>query len=134
MRIPISQQMGLLKDRVEASPPFTHVGVDTFGHFVVKERRTELKRWCIIFTCMYSRAVHIEVVNDLSTDSFIQALQCLEGIRGPVSTIYSDNGTNFMGAKSALPHIEFKTNTPAASHQGGVWERGIAPFVTYLPR
>ena len=124
---PLRQQMGSLpKERVEHSPPFTHVGVDTFGHFLVKEGRKEMKRWCIIFTCMYSRAIHIEVVSDLSTESFLQALRCLESIRGPVVTIFSDNGTNYMGSKTMLQsRITFKTNTPGASHQGGVWERGI---------
>lgn len=138
---PASQQMGQLPaDRVEPTPAFTRVGVDTFGHFTVKERRTEMKRWCIIFICMYSRAIHIEVVNDLSTDSFLQALRCLECIRGTVSTIYSDCGTNFIGANTQLnkmlsemdltkqlsaKRIHFKTNTPGASHQGGIWERNI---------
>ena len=139
-----SQLMGdLPQERVELSPPFTHVGVDTFGHFIVKERRSELKRWCIVFSCMYSRAIHIEVVNDLSTDSFLQALRRLQSIRGPVTTIFSDAGTNFMGAKNLMAkdlktmndsslkelveqnQIRFKTNTPGASHQGGVWEREI---------
>ena len=97
------QQMGQLPtERVEPSPPFTHVGVDTFGPFVVKERRSELKRWCLVFTCMYSRAVHIEVVNDLTTDAFLKALKRLQSIRGPVKTIFSDAGTNFMGAKSFI--------------------------------
>ncbi|XP_067940337.1 uncharacterized protein [Watersipora subatra] len=85
-----------------------------------------MKRWCIIFTCMYSRAIHTEVVSDLSTESFLQVLRCLESIQGPVVTIFSDNGTIFMGSKTMLqPRVTCKTNTPGASHQGGVWERGI---------
>lgn len=121
-----TQKMGNLpNERIEPTPPFTHVGVDTFGPFLVKERRSEIKRWCLVFTCMYSRAVHIEVINDLSTDSFLQALRCLQSIRGPVLTIFSDAGTNFMGAKPILTNVTFKTNTPGASHQGGVWERII---------
>ena len=136
---PATQLMGELPaERVEPSPAFSHIGVDTFGPFTVKERRSEIKRWCIIFTCMYSRAIHIEVVNDLSTDSFLQALRCLECIRGPVSTVFSDCGTNFIGANTQLnkmlsesedqlsaKRINFKTNTPGGSHQGGVWERII---------
>lgn len=141
---PMIQQMGALpKERTEQSPPFTHIGIDTFGPFLVKDRRTVLKRYGIIFSCLYSRSLHIEVADDLTTDSFLQALRRLQAIRGPVATIYSDGGTNFIGGRNqmekdllevqneelkrylTLKKIKFHINTPTASHQGGVWERQI---------
>ena len=54
--------------------PFTHCGVDMFGPYTIRERQSDLKRYCVLFTCFVSRAVHIEVTNALDTDSFIQAL------------------------------------------------------------
>ena len=67
-------------DRAECSPPFTYVGVDIFGPFWVKNRRTEVKRYGTIFTCLSSRAVHIEMAYDMTTDAFIQALRKLIAI------------------------------------------------------
>ena len=63
----------LPEDRVEPAPPFTNCAVDYFGPFVIKEGRKELKRYGVLFTCMASRAVHIEVADTLETDSFISA-------------------------------------------------------------
>jgi hypothetical protein len=141
---PEQQQMGELPiERLEKTAPFTYVGMDVFGHFNVKDRRTELKRWGLLFTCLYSRAVHIELLEDLSTDAFINALRSFVAIRGPVQILFSDQGTNFMGAKNEFRKqlnmatdeklkaylvnsmIEFRTNSPEASHQGGTWERMI---------
>ena len=148
---PTEQQMGNLpKERTEQSPPFTCVGIDTFGPFTVRDRRTDLKRYGVLFTCLYSRALHIEAVDDLSTDSFLQALRRLQAVRGPVTTIYSDGGTNFIGGRNQMEHdllsmkdiklqeylssrqIKFQTNTPTASHQGGVWERQIRTIRSIL--
>ena len=61
-----------------------------------------MKRYCTLFTCFTSRAVHIEVTNALDTDSFIQALRRFIARRGPVISIRSDNGTNFIGAANQL--------------------------------
>ncbi|KAK3733111.1 hypothetical protein QZH41_007445, partial [Actinostola sp. cb2023] len=90
-----------------------------------------------------SKAVHIEIANSLETDSFIQALRRFIARRGPVRTIRSDNGTNFVGAQAELrqaikemdhgqirdklrkQEIDWIFNPPAASHMGGVWERQI---------
>ena len=56
-------------------PPFTHCGVDMFGPYTIRERRSDLKRYRALFTCFASRAVHIEVTIALETNSFIQAIK-----------------------------------------------------------
>ena len=139
-----SQRMAELpKERLEASAPFTYSGMDCFGPFIVKKARKEYKRYGLIFTCLYSRAVHIEMLEDLSTDSFINALRCFISLRGAVRQLHCDQGSNFVGArnefKEALKQCdtkvleiflserqcEFVFNAPSASHAGGVWERQI---------
>ena len=141
------QKMGdLPTERTAEAPPFTYCGVDLFGPFAIKEGRKLLKRYGVIFTCFGSRAVHIETVNSLETDSFIQALRRFISRRGAVRQIFSDNGGNFIGAERELQKefesmdhtkighfaknkntdwIVWKKNVPAASHMGGVWERQI---------
>ena len=87
--------------------PFAAVGLDYFGPLYVKtgpntrskKNATLNKRYGCIFTCLRYRAVHIEVAEDLSTDSFINAVLRFVGRRGPPRIIYSDNGTNFRGAE-----------------------------------
>lgn len=134
--------------RVRPSPPFTYVGVDMFGHWEVVTRKTRgrssnSKRWAILFTCLSSRASHIEVVEDMSSSAFINALRRFISIRGRVAEFRSDSGTNFVGCTDALRinavNVEdpifrnFLTkngcswifNTPHSSHMGGVWGRVI---------
>ena len=124
-------------------PPFSRVGVDYFGPFEVKLRRSHVKRYGVIFTCLTSRAVHLEVANSLDTDSYINALRRFIARRGQVKKIRSDNGTNFVGAERELKqslqqwnlsqiqsamlqkNIDWQFNPPAGSHHGGVWERII---------
>ncbi|XP_056603346.1 uncharacterized protein LOC130420207 isoform X2 [Triplophysa dalaica] len=126
-------------ERMEATPPFTYSGMDCFGPFYCKDGRKELKRYGLLFTCMCSRAIHIEVLDDLSTDAFLNALRCFIAIRGNVSQLRSDQGTNFVGARNEFQELmkgmdqervkelgcNFFMNTPASSHMGGVWERQI---------
>ncbi|XP_038068389.1 uncharacterized protein LOC119737840 [Patiria miniata] len=125
-------------------PPFTHVGVDCFGPFHVKRGRSREKRYGCIFTCMRIRAVHLEKLHSLETDSFLNAFLRFAARRGTPEKIYSDNGTNFVGAERELRaaierlqeskqaegfflsrKVEWQFNPPAASHMGGVWERQI---------
>ena len=93
---PESQQMGQLPvERLEPDkPPFTFVGVDFFGPMYVKSGRRQLKRYGCLFTCLCTRAVHIEITHSLNTDSFICAMQRFVSRRGHPEKVYSDNGTN----------------------------------------
>ena len=92
----------LPQDRLESSPPFTYCAVDYRGPWHIKEGRKEVKKYIALFTCMASRAVHLEVSNSLETDSFINALRPFICRRGPVRQLRSDQGTNFIGAKREL--------------------------------
>ncbi|XP_062620904.1 uncharacterized protein LOC134282517 [Saccostrea cucullata] len=100
----------LPEDRIEpGQPPFTSVGVDIFGPWEVLTRRTRggsanSKRWAALFTCLVTRAVHIEVLEEMSSSSFINALRRFTAIRGYVREYRSDRGTNFIGAVDPL-HI-----------------------------
>ena len=141
---PGEQKMAdLPRDRISPAPPFTYTGVDYFGPFLIKEGRREVKRYGALFTCLVSRAVHIEVASTLESSSFIQALRRFIARRGPVREMRSDNGSNFVGAHNELlqaiqemdheeiraklqrENIDWTFNPPAASHMGGVWERQI---------
>lgn len=122
-------------------PPFTDVGVDYFGPVVIKRGRSLVKRYGVIFTCMASRAVHLEVAFTLDTDSCIHALRRFICRQGHISSLRSDNGTNFIRAERELREaldglnqnniqnamlqqgIRWNFNPPAGSHHGGVWER-----------
>ena len=118
--------------------------MDCFGPFHVKERKSGLKKFGVIPTCLYSREIHLEVLDDMTADALINALRCVICIRGPIRSINCDNGTNFVGASNELSkelkavdsnsqigryfqqtQISFMFNAPNISHAGGVWERQI---------
>ena len=74
----------LPKIRMEEVGPFVHTGMDCFGPFQVKNGRRYSKGYGIIFTCLSTRAVHLEMLDDMSADSFINALRCMIAVRGQV--------------------------------------------------
>ena len=92
----------LPEDRFEQAAPFTYAAVDYCGPWYIKDRRKELKRYVALFTCMASRAAHLEVLNTINTDSFIQALRRFICRRGPVRQLRSDQGSNFISAQREL--------------------------------
>ena len=80
-------------------PCFTYTGVDYFGPLNVKKGRSVVKRWGAIFTCMNSRAIHLELATSLEADCFINVFRRFVNRRGPPKFIYSDNETNFRGGR-----------------------------------
>lgn len=145
-RARVGEQMmaDLPRERLQPDlPPFTNTGVDYFGPFEIKRGRAKVKRYGVLFTCMTSRAIHIEMAGSLDTSSCINAIRRFICRRGQVKYIRSDNGTNFVGAKRELQKafsamdadkmqntlrnrgIEWTFNPPGASHHGGIWERLI---------
>eukprot|EP00102_Acyrthosiphon_pisum_P024198 XP_016661408.1 PREDICTED: uncharacterized protein LOC107884242 [Acyrthosiphon pisum] len=149
----------LPRDRVEAqSRAFKICGVDFAGPIMVKQslRRNApaTKGYACIFVCFATKAVHIEVVIDLSTKSFLNALSRFFDRRGKCATIYSDNATNFVGAnrylkevyqlfqvqkhqeiiKSGLAKIgvQWKFIPPRSPHFGGLWEAAVKSMKSLL--
>ena len=96
----------LPKERMSEEPPFTYCGVDLFGSFLVKDGKKEVKRYGALYICLSSRAIHIEVLYSLSTDSFIMSLRRFVRCRGNVRMIRSDNGSNLVGASVEMYHIK----------------------------
>ena len=83
-----------LQERVS---PFSNTAADYFRLFEVKFMRKTMQRWCSLFTCLTTRAVHIEVVPSLEAETYLTATR-----RGKPATILSDNGTNFVGAAKEM--------------------------------
>ncbi|XP_065080573.1 uncharacterized protein LOC135703310 [Ochlerotatus camptorhynchus] len=142
--IPRSPPMAQLPN-VRVTPfvrPFTFVGLDYFGPILVKVGRSNVKRWVALFTCLSIRAVHMEVVHSMSTESCVLAVRRFVSRRGSPAEFFSDNGTNFIGANNQLKkeiqdreerlasvftnaNTRWSFNPPGAPHMGGVWERMV---------
>ncbi|XP_058828571.1 uncharacterized protein LOC131688382 [Topomyia yanbarensis] len=120
--------------------PFTFVGLDYFGPVLVRVGRSQVKRWIALFTCLTIRAVHMEVVHSLSTESCIMAVRRFVARRGPPAEFHTDNATCFQGASRELQdeiasrnnalaltftsaQTRWKFIPPATPHMGGAWER-----------
>ncbi len=123
--------------------------MDCFGPFLVKIGRRNEKRWGILFKCLTTRAVHIEILTSLDADSFLMALRRFIARRGKPAELLSDQGTNFKGGERELHdafkamhsslqtclaehQIKFVFNPPCAPHFGGTWEREIRSIKTAL--
>ncbi|XP_063979917.1 uncharacterized protein LOC135163941 [Diachasmimorpha longicaudata] len=139
---PVDYVMGSLpRARATESRPFSHV---------------ELKVGLSVFVCLAIKAVHLEVVSDLSTETFIAALRRFILRRGICTDIYSDNGTNFVGANNKIRQIyvflkkaenenkiqnyissksiQWHFIPPQLPHFGGLWEAAVKSFKYHLKR
>ncbi|XP_070409153.1 uncharacterized protein [Nothobranchius furzeri] len=130
-------------------PPFYSVGVDCFGPFLVKIGRRHEKRWGILFKCMTTRCLHLDLLEGLDTEAFLLSLCRFIARRGKPFEVLCDNGTNFTGGCRELQEsfeamspqlqeqlteqrIRFQFNPPAAPHFEGTWEREIRSIKTSL--
>ncbi|XP_058817789.1 uncharacterized protein LOC131681097 [Topomyia yanbarensis] len=144
--------------RVSPTRPFSVCGVDYCGPFYLKSavrNRGPTKVYVDIFVCFSTKAVHIELVSDLSTPAFLAALRRLVARRGKVVELHSDNATAFKGASNALNRIyrmlkvdesdrnqifdwcsdneiRWKFIPPRAPHFGGLWEAAVKSAKTHL--
>lgn len=151
------QLMGNLPEqRVTPCRAFRRTGVDYAGPFTVNARggRCKIleKRYVAVFVCMSTKAVHLELAEDLSTAAFVDAFLRFTSIRGACTEVWSDNGTNFVGAEQELGKMlkswqetdlferlqELSVNwhyiTPSAPHQGGLWEAAVRSMKYHLRR
>jgi Family of unknown function (DUF5641)/Integrase core domain len=127
--------------RTTPAAAFTSVGVDFAGpftaiHYRKRGHQTQYKAYLCLFVCMFTKAVHLELAQELSTEEFIAVLKRFMHRRGKPTTIYSDNGLNFVGANAKIQReqiqqqcdelsITWKFNPPYAPHTGGLWEAGV---------
>ena len=128
---------------------FAVYGLDYFGHVNYVEGRSTKKAWGLLFTCMSSRSVHVEVVTSLSLNDFLLVFSRLNDVREKVEVIFSDNGSSFQAASKALPDvlkspelrnslrekgIRWEFITPYAPAQGGTWESMVKQVKRILQR
>lgn len=142
----------LPRDRVTESPPFEVTGVDFAGPLYVKASGQSKKAYIALFTCAVTRAVHLELVSDQTTENFLLALKRFIARRGLCRVIYSDNAKTFKRADQDLRElwqsirgseltsfftdkgITWKFIVERAAWWGGFWERLVRSVKTCLKR
>ncbi|XP_075157794.1 uncharacterized protein LOC142231060 [Haematobia irritans] len=145
--------------RLNASRPFKHSGVDYAGPIMLKNsslRSTIIsKGYICVFVCMVTKALHLEAVSDLTTNAFMAAFRRFVSRRGTCTDIYSDCGTNFVGASKELKILFNRSSKslpddlrhalslnctnwhfipPASPNFGGLWEAGVKSVKHHLKR
>ena len=120
----------LPKDRVRGAIPFVTTGIDFAGPLYVKDELSQKKMYICLFTCACVRAVHLELIPDLSLESFVLGFRRFISSKGTPRTIYSDNAATFISASREIPRelnirIDWKFNPKCAPWYGGWWERLI---------
>lgn len=132
--------------RVSQMKPFSHTGVDFAGPFTItlgKYRGAKsCKAYLCLFICLSTKAMHLELASNLSSEAFIAAFRRFAARRGRISDMYSDCGTNFVGANRILStyaqnassdlSIKWHFNPPSSPHMGGLWEAGVKSVKGHL--
>lgn len=156
-----TQLMGNLpKARLTPTRTFVHTGIDFAGPLQIRAttgrgRVQVTKGYIAIFICFTSRAIHLELVSNMTTEAFIASLKRFSSRRGIPAVIHCDNGTNFVGSEKELRRamhkfinlydkgiidfateheIEFQFNPPSGPHFGALWESNIKSVKTHLKR
>ena len=111
-----SQLMGNLPSfRVKPARPFLNCGVDYAGPFLIRQggrrSKTKIKCFAALFIRLVTRAIHIELVSDLTAESFLATLRRFTARRGRSHNIYSDNAMCFKGANNTLCELRKMLNS-----------------------
>lgn len=134
--------------RIAALKPFSNVGVDIGGPFTITMSRSRgnktTKAYLALYICFSTKAVHLELVSDLSSETFLMSFRRFIARRGRCHKVFSDCGTNFVASSKYLKEIfthvsekesiEWHFNPPSAPHMGGLWERSIRSVKDHLVR
>ncbi|GAA6097419.1 uncharacterized protein LOC124378202 [Tachysurus ichikawai] len=116
-------------ERAGPAAPFEFTTLDLFGPYEEKDevrKRVRLKVWGIVYCCMASRAIHTDVVSDQSAESFLLAYQRFTALRGHPRKLWSDPGSNFVGAKPALTELyKFLDKVQKSELEGEAAKHGI---------
>lgn len=163
-----TQLMGdLPSERVTRAECFLHTGLDFAGPFEIRKQpgrppavdrcskqpvTTTLKAWIVIFICLSTKAVHIDVLIGLTIEEFLAAFERFTMRKGRCQKLISDNGTTFVGADKELARVlaswsktlpqqnlsqfgtDWKFITPAAPFKGGLWEAAVKSMKRHLKR
>lgn len=144
-------------ERLNPDNPFSNVGTDFAGPFLITDRKGRgckiTKCYLCIFICLNYKCIHLEAVSELSKDAFMLSLKRFIARRGLPKKIFCDNGTNFVAAAreisdffklnsnidfildfAAQQGIEFKFSPAYAPHFGGYFEAGVKSAKHHLRR
>lgn len=147
----------LPRRRVVPAIPFEQSAVDYAGPIQMRTTKgrghKSYKGYIAVFVCMTTKAIHLEAVTDMTTDAFMAAFRRFISRRGQCAHMYSDNGTNFVGASKRLEReitnlsrcssvqndianigTQWHFIPPAAPHFGGLWEAGVKSMKHHLKR
>ncbi|GFT41839.1 integrase catalytic domain-containing protein [Trichonephila clavipes] len=154
-----SQKMGdLPKERITPEKVFNSTGIDLCGPFFIKNKYQrkgpEIKVYVCIFICLVTKAIHLEIISDLTSQALIAALKRFISRRGKCHKIFSDNGTNMIGANREIKAlsklvrdreeslfaffaeegIEWSFIPPRSPNWGGLWEANIKSLKYHFKR
>lgn len=145
-------------ERVTPVRPFLHTGVDYAGPILIRTGKgrghRSHKGFIVVFVCLSSKAVHLEVASDYTAEAFLAAFRRFVSRRGLCCKVFSDCGTNFVGASRELREmfrastsdgrriaqaaasdgVRWRFNPPAAPHFGGLWEAAVKSTKHHLRR
>ncbi|XP_041969837.1 uncharacterized protein LOC121726512 [Aricia agestis] len=152
----LTPQMGNLPtERISPTYPFSKYGVDYAGPIFMLNHKgrgaRKVKCYICLFVCFVTRAIHLELVTDLTSDAYLLALKRFISRRGKPYEIFSDNGRNFVGLMNDFAkflskcssdikdyvsneQIKFRFIVPYAAHFGGLWEAGVRSCKHHLRR
>ena len=124
------QKMSILPDSIQVQcPPFTNIGLDLCGPLIVKamtNKPATMKVWIVLFVCLNTKAISIEIAPGYSTKDFLLAYSCHTSQRGDAAIVHSDRGSQLVAAHKEVCddplRYDWSAIEAATSHQGTTWD------------